>query len=450
MSGTEAPVCVFVGPTLPEQAVTDVLPDAVVLPPAAQGDVYRAARARPRALAIVDGYFERVPAIWHKEILWALHEGIPVYGSSSMGALRAAELHAFGMVGVGWIFEQFAAGSLTDDDEVAVAHTEAGDGYRAASEAMVNIRRTLERACADGILTAGDAGALTGLAKRRFYPERSWSQLLDDAIAYGLADTAAALRSWLPRGRVDQKRQDALAMLDRLRTEPPSPVAVPWAFQHTLWWDDLVRSAGPGHTAGHHGATTLELVLDELRLDHEAFADAYHGALVRSLAAAEAARSGLRPDAASVRAHANDLCTDLGLKDQAAFESWLERNHLDLVGFNALAQTDAAVALVAARAGADVLAHLPDRLRTAGRFDQLVARAADKQRRLAAAGLENPSAETAAGDTRALYETWFARNGLPLPTDVDRWARSAGFRDEDAFRRVLAREAVYRCLEEEA
>ena len=114
-------VVVFAGPTLRQSDVLARL-DAQVLGPAAFGDVYRAAHARPTALAIIDGYFERVPATWHKEILWAMAEGVHVFGASSMGALRAAELSVFGMVGVGKIFEAFRDGVLEDDDEVAVAH----------------------------------------------------------------------------------------------------------------------------------------------------------------------------------------------------------------------------------------------------------------------------------------------------------------------------------------
>ena len=85
---------VFVGPTLRPDELPQC-PDLVLLPPVAQGDLYRAARQRPRAIGIIDGYFEGVLSVWHKEILWAMAEGIHVFGSASMGALRAAELHDF-------------------------------------------------------------------------------------------------------------------------------------------------------------------------------------------------------------------------------------------------------------------------------------------------------------------------------------------------------------------
>ena len=99
-------IVVFLGPSLPLAAARSEL-DAVYRGPVAQGDVYRAVTGgdAPEAIGIVDGQFDHVPAVWHKEILWAMDQGIHVYGSASMGALRAAELHAFGMEGVGTIFE---------------------------------------------------------------------------------------------------------------------------------------------------------------------------------------------------------------------------------------------------------------------------------------------------------------------------------------------------------
>ena len=138
-------VFVFVGPTL-SSAEVGAAGNFVCLPPAAQGDLYRAAQQRPQAIGLIDGYFEGVPSVWHKEILWAMTHGVHVFGSASMGALRAAELAAFGMQGVGVVFEAFHSGELADDDEVAVVHGPAEVGYVRLSEAMVDIRFTLAAA----------------------------------------------------------------------------------------------------------------------------------------------------------------------------------------------------------------------------------------------------------------------------------------------------------------
>ncbi len=206
---------IYIGPTLSADEVRRRVPDATVLPPAAVGDILRATRKRGvRRIAIVDGYFERMAAVWHKEILVALERGIVVYGAASMGALRAAELAPFGMIGVGSIYRDFARGRLVADDEVAVAHLPAEYGYRAISDALVNIRYGLAGAVKQRIIPPALEARLVGLARARFYRERSWSQLLDDARAAGLA--LDALATW---PKPDRKAEDARLLLRRLRTD---------------------------------------------------------------------------------------------------------------------------------------------------------------------------------------------------------------------------------------
>ncbi len=224
----------FIGPTL-QVAPRDRLE---VRPPAAVGDVLRASRERGvRRIALVDGYFERMAAVWHKEILLALERGIAVYGAASMGALRAAELAAFGMIGVGKIYSDFARGLLTADDEVAVAHLPAEAGYRAISDALVNLRDGLARAARARVIAGKTRDALIELARARFYRERSWSRLIDDGRAARLpARELDALAAW---PKPDRKAADARLLLRRLAAEPirrPSRLAVPrtWALRELL------------------------------------------------------------------------------------------------------------------------------------------------------------------------------------------------------------------------
>jgi Uncharacterized conserved protein len=169
---------------------------------------------RPQAIGIIDGYFQSTPAVRHKEILWAMSHGIHVFGSASMGALRAAELAAFGMEGVGIIFESYRDGILEDDDEVAIAHGPADIGFRAGSEAMVDIRLTLRKAERVGVISKELQAALEKIGKELFYPDRSYRMLLRSASERGLPEAnLERFRQWLPKGRVKQKRTDALTML---------------------------------------------------------------------------------------------------------------------------------------------------------------------------------------------------------------------------------------------
>jgi hypothetical protein len=233
-------VHLFLGPTLAAAAAQAVLPDAVVHAPAAQGDVLRVLHERPRAIAIVDGFFDLVPAVWHKEIMVALSTGVPVFGAASMGALRAAELHHFGMVGHGRIFEWYRDGVLEDDDEVAVVHAGAEDGFRPLSRALVDLRDVYERAAEAGVVSSDVRDRLVAAARALHYPERDHRRVLDGvAVAAG---ERRALDDFVAGSGPGLKARDAAALVDLLARADldapewrPAPVRVePTVFLHRL------------------------------------------------------------------------------------------------------------------------------------------------------------------------------------------------------------------------
>jgi hypothetical protein len=229
---------VFVGPTLPPR----LRPNEALWewrPPVRQGELYRAALERPEAIGVIDGYFEVVPTMWHKEILWAMSQGIHVFGAASIGALRAAELDPFGMRGIGCIYEDFRDGVLQDDDEVAVLHGPEELGYPPITEAMVNIRATIDAAARDGILSPQTATGLTELAKELFYKQRTYDALLRAAIANFPEAEWCKFAEWLSTGRVDRKRRDAASMLGAIRTHLASgagPMRVTYELADTVAW----------------------------------------------------------------------------------------------------------------------------------------------------------------------------------------------------------------------
>lgn len=209
------------------------------------GDVYALMKRKPKIIAIIDGLFERTPAVWHKEILYAISQGVRVLGSSSMGALRAAELCEFGMEGVGQVFEAYRDGILEDDDEVAVIHAPAEFGYRPLSEAMVNIREGLTCAEALGLITPTTSRTLQSAAKKMFYPDRSWSNLMEVGQVLRVpTDELIALSHFVKREGPDVKRRDAIELLQRISNcrESQTPTRTPnFEFEPTVSWKKLVK-----------------------------------------------------------------------------------------------------------------------------------------------------------------------------------------------------------------
>jgi hypothetical protein len=195
----------FLGPSLPAREAR-ALGASQVLPPAGAGDVWAALALRPQALALIDGVFESQPSVWHRELLDALAAGVAVFGGASMGALRAAELAPFGMVGVGEIYAAYRNRKLIDDGEVALLHADAEHGYRALTEALVNVRHNVERARAAGVVNRREAREVVRAAEAIFYQERTWPRLLASARV------APAVREQLERfPREDLKARDARA-----------------------------------------------------------------------------------------------------------------------------------------------------------------------------------------------------------------------------------------------
>jgi hypothetical protein len=439
-------IVVFTGPTLSADDARQFL-DAVFLPPVSQGDVYRVARQRPHAIGIIDGFFENVPSVWHKEILWAMTHGIHVYGAASMGALRAAELHAFGMIGVGRVFDCFLRGELEDDDEVAVAH--AGDPrlFRVQSDAMVNIRFTVARAVTDGVVSRATGDAIVAAAKSLFFADRFYERILRDAASRGaVAAELDAFRAWLTDGRVNQKREDAVAMLVRMGEDArdPRPKRVDYSFEHTVWWDHVEKTSGSLPLDSGEETVHLEMLLDELRLDGDAYARAHHGAAVRHLLLEEAKRRKLTPGDEAVREAAETLRRRLGLFTEATLHEWLARNELAPDEFEVLMREEAVVEQAHAAVAGDLMRQIASYLRTTGEYDVVLERVRAKRRLLRAHGTADPSVEQTGLTAEELVCWHFDKRGEAPPATLREGAAACGFGDEYSFLRALVREYCVR------
>jgi hypothetical protein len=236
----------FAGPSLYGDIVDGRLahaPEIVCRGPAAQGDVAAAVLDGATAIGLVDGRYEDVAAPWHKEILFALSEGVAVFGGGSLGALRAAECAHFGMIGVGEIFARYMNGDLVDDAAVAQLHAPAELAYMPLTEALVNVEATIRRLVARRLIEAGLATALETSARALFFKRLTFQAVVERAGA------PAALIALLADNRVDRKREDALALVAQLRAHNGAGAASPtWELARpTVWrrqFERLIEARG--------------------------------------------------------------------------------------------------------------------------------------------------------------------------------------------------------------
>jgi hypothetical protein len=430
-------IVLFAGPTIDTSDVTKALPSADVRAPARTGDIYQACQQQASAIGLIDGFFEGVPSVWHKEILWALDQGIPVFGASSMGALRAAELHVFGMTGIGRVFEAYRDGALEDDDEVALRHGPQELGYVALSEPMVNIRASLDSAVAAGVVEGALASEISALAKAMYFPDRTWENVFAEAKSHGV-NTAdlLQLRSWLKFGCVDQKHLDALEMLSAMaRMSDANPVAFEpdFEFQHTAMWKDLTRALGAK-------ALSLEirLILDLLRREPDRYQD-----LRRRVAAHIASDQPQDLPQAVIDRAVTRFRKEERLFTGAALEAWLAANDLDLAGLQLKIKNDLQLTNTIAENFGVFCNALVAELRAEGSHEALSEEAFRLSMRLQQAGFPDPTPnDLDLAPTTLLF--WFFEdlNGMAVPNDLEAFMLTQDFADRSDFERMMARAFV--------
>jgi hypothetical protein len=422
-------IWVFLGPSLPLAQAQARCPSARFLPPVAAGDLHRLALRQARAgdvVAVIDGVFEQVGAVWHKEILFAIERGLTVVGASSMGALRAAELDRFGMLGHGQVYEAYASGELVDDDEVAVAHASGEQGFRSLSMAMVAIRQRLAALVRAGRLSDEQAQALAAASKTKPYAERSWAQLRADARALGLdAAPLAALHE--AQARPDAKAADAaslLALLARGELPPPRVPREAFSLEPTVFWRALEqheRLRGSGETTARDddGEHALARQVRALHPDRERL-------LARARLLTLAALWGEPATAAARREAATRIAQEQGLTSALALARWRTEQGLDDRRWQRLVELEARAEALLAPAAELLDECLLLELRRQGRHAQARERVQRQRSALAERGIPRPTLADAGLDADTLAGWYEPRLG-PLPTRPDVAARALGF-----------------------
>jgi TfuA protein len=198
--------------SLTAEDVRGILPKAVTAPPIKRGDIGADLRAGWQVIAIVDGEFNQSLAVTPTEVLDALRCGVKVYGSSSMGALRAAELEPFGMIGHGKVFETLRGSAYFRDDHLGQIYFQ----EHQASLPMIDLVFGLERLLETGRTDGRTANKIEKAYLKMHYAERS----LEGLRALFTTDSRAlAAIGALARPTMSTKRADGLGLLRLIKRD---------------------------------------------------------------------------------------------------------------------------------------------------------------------------------------------------------------------------------------
>lgn len=231
--------CVFAGPSL--HGVADRPSGIVFRGPAGHGDLFAAVEDGFEWIGLIDGVFGSCAAVWHKEILYALAAGRAVSGAASMGALRAAECHRFGMRPVGSIAWDYVEGQMDDDADVALLHGPAELDYLPFTEPLVDARATIANLASLKLISPGEERLLLAAAQALHFTQRTVGAMVGRAVDdQGRQRHLATLYDHHAARR---KRADALLLVQQMAANELSPTALPdWTLADTASLARLKRS----------------------------------------------------------------------------------------------------------------------------------------------------------------------------------------------------------------
>ncbi|MCS7140324.1 MAG: TfuA-related McrA-glycine thioamidation protein [Candidatus Nezhaarchaeota archaeon] len=217
MSKEQKKIVIFTGPSLSHEEARKIFSDPYYMPPIKRGDAIKAFKEGASIMGIIDGLFFQDVAISPRELLHLLDRGVIIVGGGSMGALRAAELDVYGMIGVGEIYKMYKRGEIYSDDEVALIfnpHT-----LEPLSEPLVNIRCTFKNLINEGVLSCDVAVELLEIARSLHYSQRSYERILELAVNRGIinANMYGRIISSLKILKVDQKKLDAIEVVKKVK-----------------------------------------------------------------------------------------------------------------------------------------------------------------------------------------------------------------------------------------
>lgn len=211
-------ILIYTGLSLPFSEAKEILDshddiEVVYKRPIKRGDLSHDIKENPDIIAIIDGVFHQNSAVGHREILSVMKKGVKVYGSSSMGALRASELDVLGMEGIGYCYNEYASGNVTSDDDVAVMLD--SETLESLSVPLISMNYVFTNAVAENIITKEEKDELIKITKETYYPKRNYAQTLSQSSLD--ADKKGKLIDFI-RTSKDIKKEDAKELLNHIKS----------------------------------------------------------------------------------------------------------------------------------------------------------------------------------------------------------------------------------------
>lgn len=429
-------VLVYVGPSLDADQVREKIPEAIIRPPAKQSDLISdILELEPTHILLIDGEFSQALSVWQKEVIYALQiPGVQaVYGASSMGAIRAADLADYGMVGCGRIFRWYNEGVITDESEVSLLYYQRPDGsYVSGTVPLVNVRAALDKAVEVEAVDLETAEAIFAYAASIHWTERTLT----------LLKCVSGLESWL--ALVDQKKADALELVCTYETlSPQSGAIVPkpenlsFNFKAQFERDRLVNISGTRMALQHLDAYIMLHDIDYFQKLQDAnnrtlallMADMYHVTVNQSDFDLEWAK----------------FCARLNLTTVDLHQEWMRRNNINLREFCKLMLEESRIrklhrALSVKFSIRRNSQRLFDYLRTSDSYAYWSDEAARHEERIRKRG-EEISIDLDA-NPHALMMKHLQRTGLSIAGTLENYVQEAGFGSVPELTVALERDAL--------
>lgn len=205
---------VYGGLSISEEQTHSILPYAEFSGPVQRGDLPRDLSLGFQCIVIVDGVFQQALSVSPGEVLDAIRYGVRVYGASSMGAMRAAELETLGMIGVGRVFSEIKKRSYFRDDYLGQAFSP--DAAKALSLSFIDIEVGSEELVRRGKITPKQRVQILKIYEGLHFSERNPATLVKK-MAVAKDSALASMAVNMPRLIQSVKKRDAIEVLNRVR-----------------------------------------------------------------------------------------------------------------------------------------------------------------------------------------------------------------------------------------